>query len=360
MNDELDNDNHYHANLRVQMMLKSFKAAVLAIAVGLIGCNSANQTTNTNTSVPNATSAASDKDLPEVVATTSILCDLTKEIAGNTIDLTCLVPPGTDPHLYQARPEDRKAIENGQLILYGGYDFEPGLIKLIEATKNPALKIAVHEAAVPKPLQTEEHDHGHGETTSTAQKQEETVPDPHVWHDAQNGIRMVEVISRSLEKVSPNNAAIYTSNAQNLNSELTQVDKWINSQIATIPANQRKLVTTHDALGYYVQAYGLSFEGALDSFSTDERPTAARVREVVNIIKQTQVPTVFAETTTSPQLIEAIAREANVKVSNREIFADGLGEPGTEGDTYKRMLIANTRTIVEGLGGKYTPIDSQQ
>ena len=128
----------------------------------------------------------------------------------------------------------------------------------------------------------------------------------------------------------------------------------VSPEIATIPPNQRKLVTTHDALGYYVKAYILSFEGALGSFSTEEKPTAARVKEVVNIIKNTGVPTLFAETTTNPQLIQTIAREANVKVSKREVFADSLGEPGTQGETYQGMLIANTRTIVEGLAGNYT------
>lgn len=333
-------------NLRVKPC-KLLKVGVLAIAVALVGCNSASQTIN-----PTTSSAASNK-LPKVVATTSILCDLTKQLAVNTIDLTCLVPPGTDPHLYQPKPEDRKAIENAKLILYAGYDFEPGLIKLIKATKNPAAKIAVDEVAVPNPIQTE-HDHGGDEKGDTATDKEENVLDPHVWHDAQNGIRMVEVISSNLEKLVPTNGAVYTSNAQKIKSELAQVDTWIKSQIATIPPNQRKLVTTHDALGYYVKAYGLSFEGALGSFSTEEKPTAARVREVVNIIKNTGVPTVFAETTTNPKLIQTVAREANVKVSKREVFADSLGEPGTEGETYQGMLIANTRTIVEGLAGNYT------
>jgi manganese/iron transport system substrate-binding protein len=167
---------------------KLLKVGVLAIAVALGGCNSASQTIN-----PSTSSAASNKP-PKVVATTSILCDLTKQLAANTIDLTCLVPPGTDPHLYQPKPEDRKAIESAKLILYAGYDFEPGLIKLIQATKNPAPKIAVDEVAVPNPIQTE-HAHEGDEKGDTATDKEENVPDPHVWHDAQNGIRMVEVIS---------------------------------------------------------------------------------------------------------------------------------------------------------------------
>ena len=125
-------------------------------------------------------------------------------------------------------------------------------------------------------------------------------------------------------------------------------------QIATIPLKQRKLVTTHDAFGYYSKAYGIPIEGALGGISTEEAPTPARVGALAIYIKKQGVPTIFAETTINPKLIEAVAKEAKVKVSDRELFADGLGENGTEGETYQGMLIANTRTIVEGLGGKYT------
>jgi manganese/iron transport system substrate-binding protein len=146
----------------------------------------------------------------------------------------------------------------------------------------------------------------------------------------------------------------YTDNAKKMTSELTQIDSWIKSQISTIPPNQRKLVTTHDALGYYSKAYGIPVEGALQGISTEERPTAAREKELVGVIKNANVPTIFAETSVNPKLIEAVAKEGKVKVSKRELFADGLGEKGSEGDTYTKMLIANTQTIVEGLGGKYT------
>ena len=310
----------------------------VAIIFGLMGCNSApvdpiSIPTNTN------------KNQPQVVATTDILCDLTQKIAQNTIDLTCLINPGTDPHLYQPKPEDRQAIENAKLILYAGYDFEPGLIKLIQATKNPASKIAVNEVAVPNP--------------EPFQEDGKTIPDPHVWHDAKNGIRIVETIRSNLEKLAPSNAVLYNSNAEKITSELRQVDTWIKTQVATIPPTQRKLVTTHDALGYYVKAYGLSFEGALGGLSTEEKPTAARVKTLVKDIKNVGVPTIFAETTTNPRLIEAVAKEANVKVSDRELFADSLGALGTEGDNYQGVLIANTRTLVEGLGGKYTPLKAK-
>ncbi len=158
------------------------------------------------------------------------------------------------PHVYQPKPEDSKAIEQAKLILYGGYNFEPGLIKLIKATSNSAPKVAVDEVAVPKPQQFDEDG--------------KTVTDPHVWHNAQNGIAIAQTISQELGKLAPNNAATYTSNTQKLTNEISQIDTWIKSEIATIPPKQRKLVTTHDAFGYYSKAYGIPIEGALGGIST--------------------------------------------------------------------------------------------
>ena len=347
-------------------MLKSFSiktrfigsAALFALALVTTSCGSPQQTAYPS---PNTTSAASPSsaggEKPKVVATSSVLCEVSQKIAQGTVDLTCVIPAGTDPHVYQPKPDDRKAIEQAQLILYNGYGFEPDLIKLIEATKNSAPKIAVNEIAVPKPLKGKDHEHEHG-----AQKKREEAEadgehgefDPHVWHNAQNGVRIVETVRDNLEKLSPSNAAQYTSNAKKMTSELTQLDSWIKSQISTIPAKQRKLVTTHDVMGYYADAYGISIEGALQGISTDEKPTAGRVKELVQEIKQAGVPTIFAEATINPKLIEAVAKEANVKVSPRKLFTDGPGEKGSEGDTYEKMLIANTQAIVEGLGGKYT------
>lgn len=318
----------------------------LLILMNLSGCNTTSQT-NQPTTTPtaptaneanNTTDAGGDR--PTIIATTSVICGLTQEIAGNTVDLKCLIAPGSDPHEYQPNPEDSKAIEQADLILYGGYNFEPDLIKLINATSNPAPKVAVNEVAVPQPQQFE--DEG------------ETVTDPHVWHNAQNGIRIAEVINKSLTELEPNQAELYADNTQKLTSELTQIDNWIKSQIATIPDAQRQLVTTHDAFGYYSKAYNVPIKGALGGISTEEKPTPTRVTELVKTIKTAGVPTIFAETTINPKLIQTVAKEANVKVSQRELFADGLGEKGTESDTYQKMLIANTQTIVEGLGGKYT------
>jgi manganese/iron transport system substrate-binding protein len=279
---------------------------------------------------------------PKVVATTSVICDMTRQIAASTIDLICLIPPASDPHIYRPTPGDRKSIEQAKLILYNGYSFEPSLIKLIESAANPAPKIEVAAVAVP-----------------TLKSFETVGMDPHVWHNAQNGVRMVKVIQRNLSDLLPMNASPYTKNAQTMTSEISEIDTWIKAQVATIPQAARKLVTTHDALGYYSAAYDIPIEGALEGISTEEKPTAARVKTLVNSIEASKVPTIFAERTVNPKLIDAIAKEAKVKVSDQELYADGLGDRGSSGETYQKMLVANTKAIVEGLGGVYTPFNGK-
>lgn len=289
---------------------------------------------------PVTTTAANTDSSPKVVVTNTVLCDLTKQIAASTVSVVCLLAPGSDPHVYKITPADRQSIEEAKLVLYGGYNFEPELIKAIKATSNSAPKIAVHEIAVPQPQQFEED----GKSTT----------DPHVWHNAQNGIKIAEAIEANLEKIVPAQAATYKQNTQKLTSEIGQLDTWVKSEINTIPAAKKVLFTTHDALGYYSKAYGIPVEG-LEGLSTEEKPNAARAKELVDKIKKAQIPTIFAELTLNPKLITTIAQEAKVKVSEQKIYADGLGEVSSLGGTYQKMLVSNTKAIVEGLGGKYTP-----
>jgi manganese/iron transport system substrate-binding protein len=309
---------------------------------------------------------------PVVVATTNVLCDVTKTIAQDTIELKCLVEAGSDPHVHEPTPADARAIETANLILYAGYDFEPDIIKMIEATSNTAPKIAVSEVAVPQPIMGEHHDHDHEEERGAEShahsaeeheheaagaehgEEEALAPDPHVFHSAENGAAIAKVVGQELTKILPSQAALYQTNTERLAGELTQMHSWIKQQIATIPENQRQLVTTHDAFAYYSAAYNIPVVGALQGVSTEERPTAGRVAELVEAIRAARVPRIFAETSINPRLISAVSREARVPLSDNELYADGIGEADSNGNTYPKMLMANTRAIVEGLGGKYT------
>ncbi|MEH2139685.1 metal ABC transporter solute-binding protein, Zn/Mn family, partial [Nostoc sp.] len=192
----------------------SFRVIFIALTIGFFGCgNQAARTTFTQTDTQ------VNENLPKVVATTSILCDLTRQVAGNTVNLTCLIDPSADPHVYKPKPEDHRAIEQANLILYNGYNLEPNLIKLIKATKNPVPKVAVGQLAVSKPQQF--------------QKGIKNVIEPHVWHNTKNAIRMVEVINSNLKKLESRDADTYTSNTKKVTNELTQLDSWIKSRIAS-------------------------------------------------------------------------------------------------------------------------------
>lgn len=353
----------------VQSKITSSKWSIYLVVTALLS-------TSCSSSAPDSKGSS---NLPKVVATSSVLCDLTQQIAEQTIDLTCLLQPGVDPHAYALSPRDRKAIEQAQLILYNGYDLEPNIEKAIQATSGDISKVAVAEEAVPKPLlgashdhgaeeeehqgeedHADEHDHGHSEDEHADEKHEEhaeeedQAPDPHVWHSPKQGAEMVTVLEGSLAKLVPDQAETYAQNSKEVVTELEKIDAWIQSQIQTIPAQQRKMFTTHESFAYFANAYGLTVEGVLQGFSTEEKPSAARVKDAVEDIKVAKVPAIFLESGETSKLMQTVAKEANVQIAATELFADSLGEENSRGSTYQTMLVANTETIVKGLGGQYT------
>jgi len=278
------------------------------------------------------------------VATSTILDDLAAQLAGEEIQLTGILEPGADPHIYEPVPQDSKALEEADLILYNGYNLEPGLIKMINAVGGRARKVAVGE--VVQPLQLEQYG--------------ETVPDPHVWGNVKNVMLIVNAMRDTLIELSPEDREEFTQNAAQLTGELEKLDTWITQQIQTIPVSKRKLITTHDAFQYYANAYGLEVSGTLIGISTEEQPSAKTLQQLVQAVKDTGVPAIFAETTINPQLIKTVAAEAGVKLSPQELYSDSIGAPGSEGDSYVNMMVANTRAIVEALGGKYQPFELAQ
>ncbi len=380
-----------------------WQSAFMAIALGLAACSPSPQSqTPTNAADDMATA-----DAPSVVATSALLCDLATQIAQDAINLTCLVEPGVDPHVYQPTPTDRRAIEDAQLVLYFGYNYESGLEQMIAATENDAPKIAVSEVAVPNPLMGDPHDHDHVHDDDHGQSHaddhghdgdhaddhghshgaddndhaeedghnhasddhdhggdhahdddhghsaasSELEPDPHVWQDPQNGARMVTVIGNEIAALVPDQADVITERGEAIAADLTQLDDWIRQQVATIPANSRKLVTPHDSFQYFADAYDVEVAGTIEGLSTEAQPSATRMAELVDLVKEANVPAVFSEQTTNKQLIEALAEDAGVEVADRPLFAEGPGDASSPAPTYQAMFVSNTCTIVNALGG---------
>ncbi|MEO1669297.1 MAG: zinc ABC transporter substrate-binding protein [Cyanobacteria bacterium J06631_2] len=278
-----------------------------------------------------------DSSLPKVVSTSTIIADLTQTVGGDEIDHQGILQPGVDPHVYEPTPRDSVALEKADLILYNGFNLEPGLIKMINSTGVNAAKFAIGEVVEPLDF--------------AYQGQKEV--DPHVWGDAENAIAMTEAIRDRLIELSSEDEAEFRANAEELITELELIDNWISEQIATIPQAQRKLVTTHDAFQYFASAYGLEMGGTLIGISTEEQPSAQTVKNLANDIKRMQIPAIFAETTINPQLITTVAEEAGVKLAPQELYSDSIGAAGSNGDSYLKMLQANTKSIVESLGGEY-------
>ncbi|HIK06063.1 MAG TPA: metal ABC transporter substrate-binding protein [Trichormus sp. M33_DOE_039] len=314
-----------------------FGKAVLGVILGLLihGCTQANS--NRSVSVTDGK--------PQVVATSTVIADLASEVGGEEIQVKGILQPGADPHVYEPVPADSRFLEEADLILYNGYNLEPGLIKLMNAAGGKARKLAVGEV-----VQSLQLDKGKGEI----------VPDPHVWGSAENAAAMVNAIRDALIELSPEDQEKFTQNAAQLTGELNQLHSWINQQIQTIPSQNRQLVTTHDAFQYYGRAYGIAIAGTLIGISTEEQPSAQTVQRLVESIKKIGVPAIFAETTINPALITTVAQEAGVKLAPNQLYSDSIGAKGSNGDSYIKMMQANTRTIVEALGGKYTPFQPKK
>ena len=299
---------------------------------------------------------------PKVVASHSVICDLLNAIAEETIELTCLLEGDRDPHTYRPTPSDRKALEQAQLIFYGGYNLEPQIVESLADLETP--QVALYEQVVTEPIMAE-HDHGHGgehgegehddhEHEADKTSKSELEPDPHVWHNVENTVKMVEVIRSAFLQANPDAAEQYLLNSVTLTERLWQLDAWIKDQIATIPENQKVLVTTHNSLNYYVTAYNLDDYLALQGLSAESSPTASQVRELSEQIKATEVPTIFAESTKSDRVLRNVAKAADVELAEQPIYADTLGPS----ENYIDMMSHNTCTIVDGLGGECEPFQT--
>lgn len=293
------------------------------LALGLVACSN-------NT----ATVSNSDQDPLQVVVSNTILTDITERVGGDLVSITGLLQPGDDPHIYEPVPRDTVTLSRANLIILNGYNLEPAIEKLAGSVGDRAEILRVAEAIAPLSL--------------------DSAPDPHVWGDARNGIIMAQTIQQKLCDLQPRDCPQFEANTQVLTQELSRLDDWIRQQIATIPAAQRQLVTTHDAFQYYSRAYGLPVLGALIGISTEEQPSARTVQTLAQALKQTRVPVIFTETTTNSSLLETVAAEAGIRISQQPLYADAIGTAGSNADSYVKMLTSNTQTIVLGLGGEIT------
>jgi zinc/manganese transport system substrate-binding protein len=292
------------------------------------------------------TPTAIGEPLP-VVATFSILGDLVQAVGGDAVQVTTLIGPGIDAHTFDPAPADLVTLESAAVIFENGLGFEPWLDGFFASTQPKGIRVVVSEGIEPRHADEthaneEEHEgeHEHGDI------------DPHVWHNVANAIVMVENIRDALVAADPENSAVYEANATAKISDLEALDAWVREQVATIPEERRKLVTSHDTFGYFADAYGFEVIGtALGSASTEAGdPSARDVAILIEEIAAAGVPAIFAENVSNPDLMASIAAEAGVTLAP-PLYTDALGAPGSEASTYDGMMRGNVTTIVNALSG---------
>jgi ABC-type Zn uptake system ZnuABC Zn-binding protein ZnuA len=282
-----------------------------------------------------------DPEKPNVVAITTQIGDFAKNVGGDRIDLTVLLKPNQDAHDFDFEPSQLRYIAGADLILRNGLGLDDFLDDALENTD--AAVVAVTDGSA---LRESSHDHDEEEDD---EEHEGHGVDPHVWLSVDNARVMVENVRDALIDLDGNNADYYRDNATRYLSTLDALDRDIQTQVQSIPAACRKLVTNHEVLGYFADAYGFELVGSvIPSTVTDAQPSAADVADIVRKIRDEDVPAIFAESSANPALVQQVARESGIKVVD-DLYGDSLGPTSSPGGTYDGMMRENTRKIVEAL-----------
>ena len=306
--------------------------ALLAAAVGVAACGADDEGAE-----PAPAGGAAAEPAPRVVATTTQAADLVRNVAGDRVEVTQLLTANADPHGYELRPRDVEAIAGADLVVRSGGDLDDWLDDAVEQSGADADVVTLIDS-----VETIEGGHGH--------EGEEEV-DPHWWQDPRNAVVAVGEIERALAVADPAGAQEYADRAGRYRSRIEALDLAVAGCWDEVPANERKLVTTHDALAYYARRYGLEVVGTvIPSLSTQGQPSAGELAELAETIRREGVKVVFAESSVNSKVERAIAGEAGATVGGA-LWADTLGPEGSDGATYLESIAANTRTMVGGVSG---------
>jgi ABC-type Zn uptake system ZnuABC Zn-binding protein ZnuA len=266
---------------------------------------------------------------PVIWTSTSILADITRSIAGDRFEVESLLPRGADPHSYQATPQDLARISESKLIVLNGAGYEGFLQSLTQNAGEETMLIDALAGIVPR----EDVQHG---------------IDPHLWLDPNLVLTYVENIRDALTHLDPAGEAVYRTNANTYIAELKALDAWIVEQVDQIPAEQRLLVTNHEAFGYFAERYGFEVVGTvIESFSTDASPSAQQLAALIDQIRSTGAPAIFLDASDNPTLARQIAQETGVNVVT-DLHLESLSD-GPPAATYIDMMKHNVSRIVDAI-----------
>lgn len=311
----------------LRLRAKLLRALAVLSLVLLAACDAS--TPGNATSTANAPGPALN-----VVATTTQVRSMAEAVVGDRGTVSSILTPGADAHEFEPKPSAVQAISESDLVLKNGVGLDDWVDKLIANAGGNRPLITV---TVDIPLRAGDEADEHGQA------------DPHVWFNVTNAMTMTTNIRDALIRVDPASEATYKANADTYLAGLRDLDRYIKDQIATIPPENRKMVTNHDAFGYYIEAYGLTFVGSIiPSMSTGAQPSAQDVAELIGKLKAQKVKAIFLESSVNPSLARQIGGDAGVKVVDT-LYGDALGEAGTPGATYEGMMRYNTDTLVAAL-----------
>jgi zinc/manganese transport system substrate-binding protein len=269
-----------------------------------------------------------------VVATFSILGDFVKNVGGDRVEVTTLVGPNGDVHVYLPTPADARKLSIANVVFINGLGLEGWMTRLVTASGTKAPIIIATKGVIPRDMKNKQEG-GH------------VVPDPHAWQSIANAKIYVANLRDGLTKVDPAGASIYDTNAKSYLVKLDALDKDVRAAIGKIPVDHRKIITDHDAFGYFGDAYGMEFI-APEGLSTDSEPSARDVAKIITQIRTQKVPAVFLENVTDPRLMEQIAEESCARIGGK-LYSDALSEPNGPAGTYIALMRNNVREFEEAL-----------
>jgi manganese/zinc/iron transport system substrate-binding protein len=280
------------------------------------------------------------RDKLRVVATTSLVADLVRNVAGARVIVDALMGPGVDPHLYRARAGDVDRLSRADVVFYSGLHLEAKLAEVLERLGERRRIVAVTDAIHRSRL--------------LAPPEFAGAFDPHVWFDVALWAEALGPVQSALSEVDPAHGAEYAANAAAYRSRLAALHEWVGRRAAEVPAPQRALVTAHDAFNYFGRAYGFEVRG-LQGISTASEAGTADVQALAAFVAEHRIPALFVESSVPRRSIEAVqaavrSRSFSVEIGG-QLFSDALGDPGTPAGTYEGMVRHNVGTIVDALKG---------
>lgn len=287
-----------------------------------------------------------------VVASTGILADLARAVAGDDAAVSALIPAGVDPHAYEPSPEVARRVARADVLLLNGYGLEGRLLDLIVENRADTAVVVVAAAGLAPRTGGDHAADGDARASDSSAEQRRGIDaaafaagDPHFWLAVPNARHYVERIRAALAAADPPHAAGYRERAAAYLAELTALDAELRAVVTAIPEQRRKLVVFHDAFGYFADAYGLQLVVAALPGGANQQPSAGAVAELIRTVRREQVPVVYTEPQFSSPVLEAVAREAGVRVLT--LYSDAFA--GTV-DSYVALMRANARALAAGLG----------